>query len=371
LTIETDNEPQDTLHDPTEPSTENSENKTPITISTVDDLVGRSFLMEPDEDGQRFRATIVEKIQDFDHKLENNSERIKFLCTMNEGQREEIISYNQVMEALDKENDGVLWKYKRIVSHQGPLPRHHKDYKGSPYNLMVEWENGEITDATLPEMIKADIVTVAQYAKENNLLDKPGWKKLRHIAKNDKKFFRMAKQAYLRSFRSAPKYKYGVEIPKDYDDAMRLDRILGQTKWDDAIKLELKQIDDYKSFKDLGHKTKVRPPEGYKKIRVHLVFDCKHDGRHKARLVADGHLTDEPLESVYSGVVTLRAFRMVVFAAELNKMRVWATDIGNAYLESYTSEKVYIIAGPEFGERAGHIPVINKALYGLRSSGKR
>ena len=46
-------------------------------------------------------------------------------------------------------------------------------------------------------------------------------------------------------------------------------------------------------------------------------------------------------------------------------------DIGNAYLEAYTKEKVYIIAGPEFGEREGHTLVIRKALYGLRSSGAR
>ena len=35
-------------------------------------------------------------------------------------------------------------------------------------------------------------------------------------------------------------------------------------------------------------------------------------------------------------------------------MECWATDIGNAYLESYTKEKVYIVTGPEFGEREGH-----------------
>jgi Reverse transcriptase (RNA-dependent DNA polymerase) len=46
-------------------------------------------------------------------------------------------------------------------------------------------------------------------------------------------------------------------------------------------------------------------------------------------------------------------------------------DIGNAYLEAYTTEKGYIIAGPEFGEREGHILIISKALYGLQSSGAR
>jgi hypothetical protein len=68
-------------------------------------------------------------------------------------------------------------------------------------------------------------------------------------------------------------------------------------------------------------------------------------------LVADDHLTDIPLESLYSGVVSKRGFRIVLFLAELNNLEIWATDIGNAFLESFTSEKVFIIAGPEFGER--------------------
>ena len=62
---------------------------------------------------------------------------------------------------------------------------------------------------------------------------------------------------------------------------------------------------------------------------------------------------------------------MLTFIAELNHLKLWATDIGKAYLESYTKEKVYIKAGPEFGEREGHYLVIVKALYGLKSSGLR
>jgi hypothetical protein len=78
------------------------------------------------------------------------------------------------------------------------------------------------------------------------------------------------------------------------------------------------------------------------------------------KLVADGHLTDIPLDSVYSGVVSLQGFRLILFLVELNKLQLWATDISIAYLEAYTSEKVYIIAGPEFGDRGGHILVISK-----------
>ena len=56
---------------------------------------------------------------------------------------------------------------------------------------------------------------------------------------------------------------------------------------------------------------------------------------------------------------------------EAQHLRTGGVDIGNAYLEAYTHEKLFIIAGAEFEELEGFILVFNKALYGLKSSGKR
>ena len=74
------------------------------------------------------------------------------------------------------------------------------------------------------------------------------------------------------------------------------------------------------------------------------------DGCHKARLVGGGHLTPDPTDSIYSGVVSTRSLRLSIFQAKLNNMKVWCADIGNAYLEATTKEKLYIVAGPEFEE---------------------
>ena len=159
----------------------------------------------------------------------------------------------------------------------------------------------------------------------------------------------MVNQAKLQSFRTQPTYHYGVKIPRNHTEAMMFDKSNNNKNWFMAEQLELKQIDDYGVLEDLGVDGLV--PEGFKKIRVHFVYAVKHDGRHKARLVAGGHLTDIPEYSVTSSVASLRGLRIVIFIAELNGLKLWATDVGNAYLEAFTEEKVFIIGGPEFQNR--------------------
>jgi hypothetical protein len=98
----------------------------------------------------------------------------------------------------------------------------HPSHKGSSYNIESEWENGEITLEPLNLIATDDPMTCALYAQEHKLLDTPGCKQFAPIARRQKKLLCMANQAKLRSFRAAPKYMYGIEIPKDYLDAIRL-----------------------------------------------------------------------------------------------------------------------------------------------------
>ena len=89
------------------------------------------------------------------------------------------------------------------------------------------------------------------------------------------------------------------------------DRDYVDRKWEDAMFVERGQLFDYDTFIDLGKGAKT--PEGYLRIKVHMVFAVKHDGRYKARCVAGGHLAPPSVESVYSGVVSMRQFRIVAF----------------------------------------------------------
>ena len=158
---------------------------------------------------------------------------------------------------------------------------------------------------------------------------------------------------------------------------MEFDKANNNSKWHDATKAELDSIHSYEVFhkhekvKYDKQKKVMNAPPGYQKIRVHLIFAVKYDGRHKARLVADGHLTPEPVESIYSGVVSLRNLKLVIFLGKLNNLELLGADIGNAYLEVPPEEKLYIVTGPEFEDWEGYILTFSKALYGLKSSGKR
>lgn len=344
-----------------------------------EEMIDRSFLMPPTEDGSRVRAKIVQRVNDYKARMsddpDNAAALARFRCIV-DGKYEEVVAYNDIVDYIEQDDswDGV-WKFKEILDHK-VVKTTDSSYKGSRYNLQILWETGEITWEPLTTKDKvgvydSDPVTVAIYAEKHKLLDTPGWKLpgLKKRAKTQKRLLRVANQAKLHSFRTKPIYMYGYLVPRNHTQALELDDRNGNTKWADATSKELREIDEYETFNDKGKG--YRPPPDYKKIRVHLIFAVKHDGRHKARLVAGGHLTDTPIDSVYSSVVSLRGIRIITFLAELNGCESWSTDVSCAYLESYTQERVYIVAGPEFGDREGHTLIIVRALYGLRSSGLR
>ena len=67
-----------------------------------------------------------------------------------------------------------------------------------------------------------------------------------------KKFGRMINQTKLKNYRRRPIYKYGWQVPRDHDEAAFIDEKNGNTKWKESEALELKQLDDYETFRNLG-----------------------------------------------------------------------------------------------------------------------
>ena len=89
------------------------------------------------------------------------------------------------------------------------------------YNVMVEWENGEITSEPLSIIAADDPVTCAIYARDNNLLELPGWKRFKRLAKRQKKLFRMANQAKLRSYNTAPRFNPYLNDGRKFEPSLK------------------------------------------------------------------------------------------------------------------------------------------------------
>ena len=226
----------------------------PIHMANIDipSLLGRSFLLPPEDNGERHMAKIID-IDDHGQPLED----IKFKLKINKDQAEEIMSYNQLMDYIQKGTDAEedpdsLFKFRDIVVHQGPLESTDPNHKGSKYNVMVEWESGEVTYEPLTLISKDDPITCAVYAKKHDLLDTSGWKHLIRYAKTSKRLIRAVKQSKIRQVRASARYQHGFQVPKDYNDAIRLDKENSNIHWQDAMDLELTQIHEYKVFKDTG-----------------------------------------------------------------------------------------------------------------------
>jgi hypothetical protein len=114
----------------------------------------------------------------------------------------------------------------------------------------------------------------------------------------------------------------------------------------------------------------AQEPRMSKRIPCQMIFDIKMDFTRKARFVAGGHITNPPSSLTYSSIVARDRVHLVFLIIALNDLEILGGDIGNAYLQAPTKEKVHTICGPKFGHNLqGRFAVNCRALYGLKSSG--
>ena len=156
---------------------ENPSGSKPMPTFDPSDLIGRTFLLPPEENGERHRAKVTRNVVEIiDQEDGQRVENINFILDIGNGKVEELISYNQLLEHLENAQDhdmGMdqeLYKFRAIVGHQGPLLASDPDWKGIKYIVQVEWETGEITFEPLSIIAADDPVTCAAYAKEHDLL---------------------------------------------------------------------------------------------------------------------------------------------------------------------------------------------------------
>jgi hypothetical protein len=161
-------------------------------------------------------------------------------------------------------------------------------------------------------------------------------------------------------------HKFGIEVPKSWDDCVNLVKESENTLWQDAVRNDMKK--DRILFKILNGDKSVPPT--YQEIRCHIIFDVKMEYlRRKARFVAGGHTHDTPHSMTYESVVSRESVKIELNLSALNDVNVNMADIENDYLTAPITEKVWTLLAPKFGDDNGKRALVVRALYGLKSAG--
>ncbi len=174
-------------------------------------------------------------------------------------------------------------------------------------------------------MKESNPIEVAEYALAHNLCEEAAfaWWIPFTLRKRDK----IVASIQTRMKHRKKDYKFGIELPRTIKRALEIDRETGTTFWADAIANVLEEG--------------AKAPPGFKYIRCHMNFEIKMDFTRKAQFVAGGHMTDPPTSLTCSSVVAWDSIHLAFLVAALNDLDLLAADIGNAYLNAYTKEKVY------------------------------
>jgi hypothetical protein len=286
------------------------------------EMTGFQFIKENDN-GVPVRVTVDE--------YDESTGKFKVVHADDE---EDWVDENVIQEALLSRNDDGAheWVIKKILANR-------KD--GQLMEVQVMWDDGSISWEKMETIRKDDPIKLALYAKERSLIYERGWRWARKILKDNKRFARTVKLLAGQG-KAGPKYKFGVQVPRNVKEAVSIDKTNGNTLWQDAMQAEIQQLLDFGTFTILPKgETKFKNMEAYTYVPMHFVFDVKFDLRRKARCVAGGNWTEPPDYDVYSGVVSIESVRIGLFVSQLNGLSVCAADVGNAFLHGYTRELVY------------------------------
>ena len=94
-----------------------SEDTPPMSIINFHDLLGRTFLLPMDENGERKRATVSDHVNTISQDQVSREDQLRFKLKIDGDQLDDLISYNQLMEYLEDNTEtgqlgNGLYKFK-------------------------------------------------------------------------------------------------------------------------------------------------------------------------------------------------------------------------------------------------------------------
>ena len=103
---------------------------------------------------------------------------------------------------------------------------------------------------------------------------------------------------------------------------------------------------DGKVFEPIGREVNLSRSKGWQYAPLHWVFAIKNDLRHKSRLVIGGHVTTVDELDKYAATTSLDGVKLQLYLTVRSGKKMVSGDVGSAYLNSYTQEKIWTSLGP-------------------------
>jgi len=214
---------------------------------------------------------------------------------------------------VDHRKDPRAITEQAMYIHRGSNQGTRDTSKG--WQLCVEWKDGSTSWEKLATLKMSHPVEVAEYAVTHNLADDPAfacWVPQTLQCKT-----RIIATVNTRSHKRT--HKFGIEVPRNFADCLRLGNAANKPLWQDAIRAEMTKV--RVAFNILNDDAPL--PPAHQQIRCHLIYDIKMENfQWKAHLVAGGHMTVVPATLTYASVVSRESVRMALTLAALNDLQV-------------------------------------------------
>ena len=94
----------------------------PMPTFDPEDLIGRTFLLPPEGNGERYRAKITRKVvKNSDNENDHRIDNIIFILDNGNGKVKELISYIQLIDYLETAEDNDLGMDQEVLSLEPSL----------------------------------------------------------------------------------------------------------------------------------------------------------------------------------------------------------------------------------------------------------
>jgi hypothetical protein len=171
--------------------------------------------------------------------------------------------YNILEGIIDHITDGHAVAPADMYIKNGRNKKVSKTTKG--WHLCVECKDGNTSWELMEDLKESNPVEVAEYSATKSLLDTPGfiWWAPHVLKKRTRIIAALTKRYHKRT------HKLGIEVPKSWDDCVRLDKENDNTLWQDAVRKDMKNFRI--AFKILNGEESTPPT--YQEICCHMICD--------------------------------------------------------------------------------------------------